>query len=86
MSRKKLYTLEAINDCISELLSAGYEYIELEEGGLGLGRVVLLAPCEGWYNYIFEEVPLNEWSSAHTARRRCKLSQALLDEINAVIS
>lgn len=44
----------------------GYEPIQLEEGVLGHGKLLLKA--EGCKTCIIKEVYQNEWSSTHTVR------------------
>ncbi len=71
----KLYSCTAIGQAISKLSDMGYECITLEEGTLGYGHIFMLSPDENHYHWIFKEVYLNEWSSAHTVRRTAKISK-----------
>ena len=62
----KYYDLESCEKLIDSYIEKGGESITLEEGCLGLGLIV----CYG-YNLkttVIKEVPINEWSSAHTIR------------------
>lgn len=84
-----LYGCDAIAKLIADTADIGYECVEIEEGTLGYGYLVLIAPeCpqEGYYykNFIIQEVYLNEWSSAHKVRTCRKLSKAILAEIENV--
>jgi hypothetical protein len=78
---KSLYTINSTDAFISKLCRQGYEAIQLNEGSLGIGDWVLIAPDEKHYNFVIREVYLNEWSSAQTIRRCAKLSQRILKEI-----
>lgn len=70
---------KAFDDFLAPL---GYEWIQLEEGSLGLGKVVFLSPDDKHWNYVVREQYLNEWSSAHTIRKCAKISKALQREID----
>ena len=80
---KKYYSYEAVDEFISEMGNRGYEAIQIDEGCLGSGSWVLVAPDEKHYNFVIREVALNEWSSGHTIRRCAKISKKLQAEINA---
>ncbi len=82
---RRMYTVSAINGLISEAVDAGYDVVTVEEGVLGFGTTVLIAPREGYYNFIVQERYLNEWSSGHTVRRTQKLSKAMIKQIDAVM-
>ena len=81
---KTLYAVSATQEFIHEMIDKhGYGCIQLREGGVGLGDIVLRAPDEKHYNFLIREVYLNEWSSAQTISRRAKISKALQKEIDA---
>ena len=62
------YNLEVVEKLISTYLKLGGEMIEIEEGVLGLGKILLhSAPKK--CSIIIKEVFLNEWSSTHTIRQ-----------------
>lgn len=61
-----LYTLEAVEQTISNWIEAGGNIDTVEEGALGWGLTICHG--EGLRTAIIKEVPLNEWSSAHTIR------------------
>ena len=67
---------------IDVMCAKGWEPIQLNEGGVGIGDWVLIAPDDDHYNFVIREVYLNEWSSAQTVRRCSKLSKKLLKEID----
>lgn len=84
MAKQQLYTINSTDEFISDRLYHGWNGIQLNEGVLGCGDWVLIAPTERHWNYIIREVYLNEWSSAQTIRRCRKLSQKILKEIEKV--
>ena len=61
-----LYTLEAVEQIINNWIEAGGQIDTVEEGTLGWGLTICHG--EGLKTAIITEVPLNEWSSAHTIR------------------
>lgn len=81
---KNLYTLESIdrliNDCVE---NHGYIIQTCHDGILGYGKIVLTSPDDLHWNFIITEVPLNEWSSAHSVRKCRAISKSLQAEINA---
>lgn len=79
---KSYYSYEAVDEFISRLYESGYETIQLNEGTLGSGDWVLIAPNDNQYNFVIREVALNEWSSGHTIRRCSKISKKLQAEID----
>ena len=81
MARQNLYTISSTEEFISSMSDKGWDCIQLNEGGVGIGDWVLVAPTENKWNFIVREKFLNEWSSAQTIRRCRKLSQKILKEI-----
>ena len=61
-----LYALSAVQQTIDAWIEAGGQIDTVEEGTLGWGLTVCHG--EGLRTAIIKEVPLNEWSSAHTIR------------------
>lgn len=61
-----LYTLEAVEQTINNWIKAGGQIDTVEDGTLGWGLTICHG--EGLKTAIITEVPLNEWSSAHTIR------------------
>lgn len=78
------YTASAIQELFSQLTTIGYQIVTLQEGTLGYGRTIALAPDDRHYNYLVREVPFNCWSSAHTVRRMSKISKAMQRELDAI--
>lgn len=77
-----LYALEAVEQTINNWIEAGGEISTVEEGVLGWGLTICHG--EGLRTAIIKEVPLNEWSSAHTIRiynKMPKKYQAMLDNL-----
>lgn len=62
------YNLEVVEKLISTYLKLGGEMIEIEEGVLGLGKILLhSAPKK--CSIIITEKYVNAWSSTHTIRQ-----------------
>ncbi len=79
---KNLYTLASINKLIDDCVNNhGYTIAQIRDGSLGYGKMVLVAPA-GYWNFVIEEVYLNEWSSGHTVRKCRAISKRLQTEIN----
>ena len=77
-----LYTLEAVEQTINNWIEAGGQIDTVEEGTLGWGLTICHG--EGLKTAIITEVPLNEWSSAHTIRVYKKIPkkyQVMLDDM-----
>lgn len=84
MAKQTLYTVSSTDDFIQRMYEKGYEAIQLNEGGVGIGDWVLIAPDEKHYNFVIKEVFLNAWSSAQTIRRCRRISKALQKQIEEV--
>lgn len=82
MAVRSLYTISSVEKLINDALEIGYEMVQLREGVLGVGDLVLISPDDKHYNFVVREVALNEWSSAQTIRRCRKISKALQAEID----
>lgn len=63
----KTYSLSTCLELISRYAEIESEIITLEEGVLGLGTVICFG--DGLKTTVIQEIPLNEWSSAHTIRQ-----------------
>lgn len=74
--KENLYDYHEVNELIERLVSFGYECRQTDEGCLGEGNWICVPPDDKYYNYLINEVPVNEWSSAHTIRRCSRLSKA----------
>ena len=69
-----IYSTTAVERFIAMMTEEhGYTAVQLNEGTLGVGDWVLLAPSGEYTNYIIKEVYLNEWSSGHTVERRIRI-------------
>ena len=71
-----LYALEAVEQTVNNWIEAGGEISTVEEGVLGWGLTICHG--EGLRTAIIKEVPLNEWSSAHTIRVYKKMPKKYL--------
>lgn len=71
-----LYTTSSVGRLIAEYLDAGGQMLQMREGVLGHGDVLL-------YDDVIREVAINEWSSGHKVRgynRMPEKYRALLDK------
>ena len=80
----KTYSTGTISQAIELLGSRGYEIINIEEGTLGHGHVICIAPDKNHYNVEIKEVYLNEWSSGHTVRNFAKPSKRIAELLEKV--
>lgn len=71
---ESLMTNAAINGC---------EVATIEEGCLGLGKVVIDGG-EEYYSYVITEVYINEWSSGHTVRMYISLPKKYKKELETI--
>jgi hypothetical protein len=85
------YTISSTQEFIDHMISKGWDAVQLNEGNLGLGDWVLIAPDEKYWNFVIREVPLGSWmdsvgswASAQTIRRCRKLSQRILKEMEEI--
>ena len=81
MAKQSVYSISSTQEFISSMIEKGWDCVELDEGVLGVGDLVLIAPDDKHYNFVIREVYLNEWSSGQTIRKCAKLSQKILKEI-----
>ena len=63
-----MYTTTAAENLISRYLDQGGEMLQLREGSLGAGDVLLYDLSGRLKCYVIREGCLNEWTSAHTIR------------------
>ena len=80
--KHSLYTCTVVEKLIEQYVDHGGEIITLEEGCLGYGLTLLMAP--GYKTVVIKEVALNCWSSAHKIRfyNRCpKKYLAMAEEV-----
>lgn len=73
----KMYSSNAVGQMIDFLAGYGYEIITIDEGCLGWGHIIALAPDDKHYNVEIQEKYLNEWSSGHTVRNFDKMSKRI---------
>ena len=81
MAKQTLYTVSSTDDFIRSMSARNWTCIQLNEGVLGVGDWVLIAPTEHQWNFVIREKYLNAWSSAQTIRKCRKLSKAIMKEI-----
>ena len=73
----KTYSTNSTGKIINFLSENGYDLITIEEGTLGYGHIIALAPDDKHYNVEIQEVYLNEWNSGHTIRNFDKISKRI---------
>jgi len=79
------YDLHTIEDLISRCADNDYKIVQVEEGTLGLGHLLLVAPAPGFWSFEIYEEARNQWSSWHKLRRFTRISkrvQALADAVD----
>ena len=78
----KIYTLTACEKYIDKYINKYKgEVLEIKEGILGLGTV-LLFNAKGKKTVIIKEIYLSAWSSGHTVRMYNKIPKKYLELIN----
>lgn len=75
-----IYGQEAVSAAIDELQNMGYTFAPLPASLLS--PCVAIAPDDRHYNYVFEEIYLNEWASGYRVYRRAKLPKRILNAID----
>ena len=70
---RTLYTVSSVEKLIADYLAAGGQMLQLREGTLGVGDVLLHDAGGRLYTYVIREVSINEWSSGQTVRRYRKI-------------
>lgn len=79
-----LYTTSSVGRLIAEYLDAGGQMLQMREGVLGHGDVLLYDDAGKLKTYVIREVAINEWSSGHKVRgynRMPEKYRALLDKL-----
>lgn len=77
-----LYTSTSVDKLIADYMKAGGQMLQMQEGTLGCGDVLLYDEAGKLYTFVIREVYINEWSSGHTVRKYRKIPakyQALVD-------
>lgn len=86
MAKSKMYDVSSTDAFIADLCKKGWEGIQLNEGSLGCGDWVLIAPTERYWNYIIKEVYVSAWQSAQTIRRCRDISKSMQKKIDKVLA
>lgn len=77
--------LKSVERLISRLIDEyNYDMLQVEEGCLGFGDVVMLPPDNKHYFFIIREYYLNEWSSGHKYMKCRKLPKEWDKKVDAV--
>ena len=82
--KQNLYDYEEVDSLIGRLSEQKYDCHQIDEGTLGSGNWICVAPDDEHYHFIINEVYVNPWCSAHTIRRTRRLSKrniALIAEV-----
>lgn len=77
------YMTSSVGRLIAEYLDAGGQMLQMREGVLGHGDVLLYDDAGKLKTYVICEVAINEWSSGHKVRgynRMPEKYRALLDK------
>lgn len=64
----RLYSCEEIDQLLDRYTEAGGEILQVQEGVLGHGDLLLYSAAGKLKTIVVHEIILNEWSSAHTVR------------------
>ena len=70
---KTLYTVSSVEELIAKYTEAGGQVLQMQEGTLGCGDILLHDPAGKLYTFVIREVYINEWSSGHTVRKYRKI-------------
>lgn len=70
---KTLYTSTSVDELIAKYTEAGGQVLQMREGTLGCGDVLLYDETGKLYTFVIREVYINEWSSGHTIRKYRKI-------------
>lgn len=70
---KTLYTSTSVDELIAKYTEAGGQVLQMREGTLGCGDVLLYDETGKLYTFVIREVYINEWSSGHTVRKYRKI-------------
>lgn len=82
MAKQTVYTWKSAEEFIERMVNEkGYEAVQLNEGSLGIGDWVLIAPDDKHYNFVIREAYYSSVCSGQTIRRCKTLSQKVLKEI-----
>ena len=71
----RCYSTSTIKGLISSAQENGYDVIQVSEGSIGFGHLLLIAPRPGFYHFEIMEEYRNCWSSDHHLRRFTKISK-----------
>ena len=71
------YSLKTAEQLVTDASRYGYEILQVSEGVLAIGHVLLLAPSENFSHFEITEEYRNEWSSAIHIRRFSRISKRI---------
>lgn len=70
-----LYTISSVEKLIANYLERGGQMLQMREGVLGCGDVLLYDECGKLKTYVIHEVALNSWNSAQKVRAYNKMPE-----------
>lgn len=82
-----LYGCIAVENLMQKCMDLDYEFVEIAEGSLGYGHMILLSHDPKRRNVEIQERYINEWSSGHYIRTFNKISkriQKLIDDAHEI--
>lgn len=71
------YSLATAEQLVTDAIRYGYEILQVSDGVLALGHVLLLAPSESFSHFEITEECRNEWTSAIHIRRFSRISKRI---------
>lgn len=80
---QSIYTVSSVEQLIQKYIEQGGEMLQMREGVLGCGDVLLYDPSGKLKTYVIREIYLNEWSSGQTVRAYNKMPKkyrAMIDK------
>jgi hypothetical protein len=87
MAHNGCYALGTVEALMQKCMDLDYEFIEIAEGSLGYGHMILLSHRENYMNVEIQEKYVNCWSSTHYVRKFNKISkrqQKLIDDAHEI--
>lgn len=71
------YSLKTAEQLVTDASRYGYEILQVSEGVLALGHMLLIAPSENFSHFEITEEHRNEWASVIHIRRFSRISKRI---------
>ena len=87
MAHNGCYSLGTVEALMQRCADLDYEFVEISEGCLGYGHLILLSHRDDYMNVEIMEQYVNEWSSTHRVRKFQNISkrqQKLIDKAHEI--